>query len=283
MFRTNSILKSIDEQIVSTPPQNIPQLFKEIPFEIFGELSLQEQDEYMNIKLFFPLMADKDIQVNWTGNHGKALLAQSISFVKTVTDFSKVFFRIDDLSKFSLLDYGCGWGRLIRLFYKYIPTNQIYGIDAWDESLKICYDCKLKANLAKVDDICISIPFDTKFNIIYAFSVFTHLSKKAGNAALNAIRKSIKDEGLLILTVRPIEYWKLSTDKISADEMIKLHMNEGFAFTPHNRAPIDGDITFGDTSISINYIKKHWVDWDFIDYKINTIDPLQVIVFLRPR
>lgn len=172
------VLKTINKQIVFINPQDIPNLFKDIPLELFGELSLREQDKYPNIKNFFPLMPSKEIQINWTGSHGKTLLKQTCVFVKTVIDYYKDKNGSGDLSKLNLLDYGCGWGRMIRLFYKYIPTTHIYGVDAWDDSLNICRDCNIKANLAKIDDICKAIPFDVKFDIVFAFSVFTHLSKE---------------------------------------------------------------------------------------------------------
>jgi len=281
------LLEAIDKHIVNASPQDIPHLFKEIPLEVFGELSLQQQDKYPNIKRFFPLMPSEEIQVNWTGSHGRTLLKQSIAFVKTVVEYCKSEFGTEDLSKLYLLDYGCGWGRLIRLFYKYIPTTQIYAVDAWEFPLKICHDCNVKANFAKIDDTCKEIPFNVKFDVVIAFSVFTHLSKRAGEAALNAIRRSIKDDGIFVLTVRPADYWKvhatLWNPQIRVGDLIRQHEENGFVFIPHNREPIDGDITFGDTTISIDYIKDNWTEWQLINYTINSIDPYQVVVLMKPR
>jgi hypothetical protein len=60
------------------------------------------------------------------------------------------------------------------------------------------------------------------------------------------------------------------------------HDEQGFAYTPHQRAPIDGDITYGDTSMTLDYIKRNWSGWDVAGVEVNLQDPFQTIVFLRP-
>jgi hypothetical protein len=61
------------------------------------------------------------------------------------------------------------------------------------------------------------------------------------------------------------------------------HDDRGFAFTPHNRPPIDGDITYGDTSMSVGYIESNFPQWQIEAVECNQIDSLQILVFLRPR
>jgi hypothetical protein len=47
---------------------------------------------------------------------------------------------------------------------------------------------------------------DLTFDLIFAFSVFTHLSLRATGQALRPLRKYIRPTGLLVVTVRPIDY-----------------------------------------------------------------------------
>jgi len=127
-----------------------------------------------------------------------------------------------------------------------------------------------------------TLPFQRQFDLIYAFSVFTHLSEKTTHIVLNTLRRYISDAGLLVLTVRPKEYWCVCDGGTGASDMIKIHDETGFAFLPHKRAPIDGDITYGDASISLDYLHKNFPQWKLqtVEYKI--IDPYQVILFLTP-
>lgn len=276
-----SELKKIDAKMESIPPRDIPQLFNHIPLELFGKLLLDIPPQYPHIKAFFPSMASEKIQVSWTGRHGEALLGQSLAFIKTMV-FGYAAITGKKIENASILDYGCGWGRLIRLLYKFIAVENIYGVDPWDESIKICLKNGVKGNLAISDYVPRSLPFERQFDLIFALSVFTHLSEKTAQVVLNTLRKYIADDGLLVITIRPKEYWLYHAQGKLASPMIKAHDEKGFAFTPHNRPPVDGDITYGDTSISLSYLEDHFPQWKVERVECDDIDLYQVILFLRP-
>ena len=107
-------LKQINQRILVTEPGKIPSLFSEIPIDTFGNLLLEVPARYPNIKAFLPSMPPDDIQDSWNGRHGTALLPASLAFIKTlVTSYTELTGK--DLKNSMVLDYGCGWGRLIRL------------------------------------------------------------------------------------------------------------------------------------------------------------------------
>jgi len=232
-------------------------------------------------------MPSVEVQTGWTGNSGTALLQQSLGFIGAVSDYYETSVG-RSLQGATILDYGCGWGRLIRLLYKFTTPNNIYGCDAWEKSLQHCKDAGVKANLMICDEIPQKLPFeDIKFDLAIAFSVFTHLSERTGLAVIAALRDRIAPDGLLAVTVRPLNYWALqrgiaSQSHIDIDQMESDHRTRGFAFTPHLRAPIDGELTYGDTSMTIDYIREHWKGWEFVDTRSVARDENQAIVFLRP-
>jgi SAM-dependent methyltransferase len=284
-FYHNDLLQ-IDKKIMGVAENQIPQLFDQIPLDVFGYLHLLDEEVYSNIKKFLPTMATKEVQLAWTGASDRTLLLQSLSFVKTVVNFYEKM-AASDLQKAKFLDFGCGWGRLLRMFLKYIPESNIFGVDPMKQSLDQCAMHKVRGNLAQSDYLCRSLSFnDTKFDLVIAFSVFTHLSKRAMNDALCTIRSRVTDHAILAVTVRPANYWKVSKQydhkDIDVEECIEKHNTEGFVFHPQNCAPIDGDITFGDTSISLNYIKENWHGWEVLATDVNLLDSSQIIVFLRP-
>jgi trans-aconitate methyltransferase len=135
-------------------------------------------------------MSSEKVQNAWTGNHGQPLLTQSLAFIKAMTTgyTSITGAKISDAK---VLDYGCGWGRLIRLLYKLTPIDNIYGVDPWDESINECHRNNVKGHLAISDWVPKALPFNVKFNLIYAFSVFTHLSEKTTSIVLNTLRNYI--------------------------------------------------------------------------------------------
>jgi hypothetical protein len=64
--------------------------------------------------------------------------------------------------------------------------------------------------------------------------------------------------------------------------MKTLHEKKGFAFNPQDRPPIDGDITYGNASISPDYFEKHFPPWKLVKLEYNIVDPYQVILFFQP-
>ena len=275
-------LKKIDAQMEAIKPHDIPQLFTNIPLEVFGKLLLDVSSQYPNIKAFFPSMPSKEVQEKWTGTHGQKLLNQSLAFVKTML-FGYTTLTGKRVESASILDYGCGWGRLIRLLYKYVSFENIYGVDPWNESIKVCNQHEVKANLAISEYVPQSLPFERKFDLIFAFSVFTHLSEKTARTVLTTLRNYISPEGLLVITIRPKEYWSFHKNGSLEPEMFAMHEKNGFAFTPHhNLPPINGDITYGDTSMTLDYLASNFPEWKVESVECNEIDLYQVILFLKP-
>lgn len=274
-------LARINEEMGATKSPNIPWLFRRFPLDEFGRLLLNIPQQYPHLKAYFPSMASEEVQKNWTGSHGQTLLNQSAAFMKTMAcGYSSITGK--SIEHAMVLDFGCGWGRLIRLLYKFVPINNIYGVDPWDESINICKQDGVKGNLAISKYVPHSLPFEHRFDLVYAFSVFTHLSEKTARIVLMTLRKYVSEDGLLIITIRPKEYWHIHDNGAISTEMLKLHDEKGFAFKPHNRVPIDGDVTYGDTSMSIAYFEDNFPEWKIAAIECNDIDPYQVILFLVP-
>lgn len=277
----SDVLRDIDAALAESKSPDIPTLFRDIPLDLFGRLLLDVPDEYANINTFFPSMPPEDVQVLWTGSHGAALLDQSAAFVKTIAQ-GYLELTGNDIRQANVLDFGCGWGRLIRLMYKFLRWEQIYGVDPWDESIKQCEQHHIKAHLALSHWVPKNLPFERRFQLIYAFSVFTHLSEKTALVALQTLRRHVEPNGLLAITIRPKEYWQVHDGGKLQSQMTKAHDERGFAYWPHNLPPIDGEVTYGDTSMSLDYVRTRFPDWAIEKLEWNAVDPYQTVLFLRP-
>jgi SAM-dependent methyltransferase len=244
-------------------------------------------NEYPNMSQVLPSMASAEVQNNWTGNNGYPLLRQTLNFVRTVNfNFSAITGR--SLKNTNILDFGCGYGRIARLMYYYTSPDNIFGVDPWDESIRLCAESRLPGNFSVSDYVLRTLPFpDQKFDLIYCFSVFTHLSEKTTRFALNTLRKYISPEGMLVITIRPEEYWLVAPPAVgailSAQQVLEKHRNDGFAFVPHDRNPIDGDITYGDTSMTLSWLEREFPQWKIRAHDRTLDDAYQILVFLTPR
>jgi 2-polyprenyl-3-methyl-5-hydroxy-6-metoxy-1,4-benzoquinol methylase len=287
------ILMEADNNIFKVQSSGVPDLFDKVPLDVFGSLLLDIPTCYPNLKQFFPTMPDNQIQINWTGASGPELLKQSTAFIRSVI-CSYQNYTEKDLRNSNILDYGCGWGRLTRLLYKYCDYNKIFALDPWKESIDFCTSNRLLGNIKLCQEVPKDLPVgDVKFDLVICFSVFTHLSERCHRQVLQVLRRYINESGMLAMTIRPPTYWDYhlgawqGSDLVhfplrDASEMKRIHDQKGFAFIPHNRLPINGDITFGDTSISLDYIHSNWKEWRLINTDINYCDPTQLYLFLSP-
>ncbi len=256
-----------------------------IPLDSFAELVMRMPDSrWPGLSSRLPSMAAEEVQQSWTGATGATLTRQSVGFVRMLSCSA---FRLTGrgLAAGNMLDFGCGWGRLLRLLPWFAPAEAIHGCDPWDASIELCRRHGIWGRLALSDYLPESLPFgDTRFDVIFAFSVFTHTSARALKTALAALRRRISPAGLLVVTIRPLEYWRMAAGLdagIDPAAMEEAHRRDGFAFTPHHRPPIDGDITYGDASMTLAYLAGH-DGWQVAGYDHLIDDVLQVPVFLRP-
>jgi hypothetical protein len=100
---------------------------------------------------------------------------------------------------------------------------------------------------------------------------------------------------LFVITIRPKEYWNQldralraeansTGNPIDRDELVARHERSGFAFVPHaEEAIIDGEVMYGDTSLSFEWIKQHAEGWNMVGYDRSLIDPFQLQVYLVPK
>jgi hypothetical protein len=270
------------ERISVRDPRAALELLRSLPLDDFGLLLLSmPSDEYPSLSRLLPQMADPQVQRDWTGADGVVLLTQSLNFVRTM---SQGYTEIvgSSLRQKRILDFGVGWGRLVRLMYHYCDPENIFGCDPWDASLDVCRRDGLRCNLAQSDWLPNSLPFSGKFDLIFAFSVFTHLSERATAQALQTLASQISDDGLLVITIRPVEYWhhhQPMEDRVRQD-LVACHRSIGFAFAPHNRQRVDGDVTYGDTSIALDWLQKRIPALRIRRVDHSLVDPYQIIVML---
>lgn len=244
----------------------------------FGLFFLRLPDErYPKLSKILPRTASVDAQKAWTGRHGVDLLTTTVSFVRAL---DSVAWQLTGrgLQNRRILDFACGYGRIIRLMYYFTNPSNIIGIDAWNRSLEVCKADGVLATFALSDEVPTHLPVDGKVEVAYAFSILTHLNEAAASAVLAALREAVT--GFLAVTVRPVEFWDYFATRnegVPVDELKESHENRLFAHLPHaNRQH------YGDTSIHFDYLKR-LRDWEFVCYDRMLVDPYQTIVILRPR
>ena len=78
----------------------------------------------------------------------------------------------------AVLDFGCGWGRVLRFFLKELPGDKLWGVDLWSDQIKWAKQTNPWCQFAVVDQNPPSDLSAESFDIVVAFSVFSHVSKE---------------------------------------------------------------------------------------------------------
>jgi len=254
---------------------------RELPLDIFGKILLELPAKKPALRALLPSMASNEAQQHWTGASGQVLMRQSLDFMRSVDAACRE--HLGHGIKGKILDYGCGWGRLLRLLLWYVDPDDIHGADPWDESLRMCRQHNCPGQLAPCDYVPSSLPFPGNFDLIYAFSVFTHLSEGTADAVLGVLRRHIAGNGMLVITIRPPQYWEAHNnwrEGYTKEGMLQQHEQRGFAFVPHEHQALEGEVTYGDTSMTLEFIQYRWPDWKVVGTARNDSDPLQILVFM---
>ena len=104
----------------------------------------------------------------------------------------------------SILDWGCGPGRIIRHMGTGWSKDQkitCYGVDYNPDTIKWCQKHIPEINFSK-NELAPPLQFDTNsFDVVVARSVFTHLSETMHDAWLQELHRVLKPGGLLLATL----------------------------------------------------------------------------------
>ncbi len=180
-----------------------------------------------------------------------------------------------------ILDFGCGWGRIIRFFLKDILADNLYGIDVNPKMVDVCLNTIRHGNYSVIQpNPPTSFP-DASFDLIYAFSVFSHLGESVHIQWIKEFSRILKPGGILIATTRGLSFIEFcrslklkgaktpmantfgDTDRVLAD------YNDGkFLYAGMGGTVLDVSL-YGDTIIPPGYVKQEWTKYlefsDFID------------------
>ncbi|MDX5585078.1 MAG: class I SAM-dependent methyltransferase [Aureibaculum sp.] len=148
-----------------------------------------------------PGFPDDSIQISTTGQAGKETLCEAYIFYD---DCIKVFGSSENItnSNRTLLDFGSGWGRILRFFIKDFPVNQVYGVDINSDFLDICKSTFNYGNFIKSEAFPPLEIGDESIDFIVGYSVFSHLSEEACLSWIKEFSRILRPGGMVALTTR---------------------------------------------------------------------------------
>lgn len=152
-----------------------------------------------------PDLPAEEMQLTTNGNSGDTALWEGNRIYR---GFRKLYeSHRGDLSRASaILDFGCGWGRITRSFLRDVEPAHLWGVDASADRIAACRDTSRWGNFRLIDPYPPVEFADATFDLIYSYSVYSHLSEDIHKQWLDEFARILKPEGLLIATTREREF-----------------------------------------------------------------------------
>lgn len=178
----------------------------------------------------FPIPPSKYIYLVVGHNNASLFLKNGTLVMETIRrTLKKNRIEINNFS--SVLDFGCGCGRVLRHWH-YLKGIELYGIDYnqelidWDQRNLPFARFSTNSKYAGLD-------FENeKFHFIYAISIFTHLSEDLQVAWMQELKRVLHPGGLLLFTTMGESYFRspMLTDndrrRLKAGELIVKNEDE---------------------------------------------------------
>jgi SAM-dependent methyltransferase len=171
---------------------------------------------------------------------------------RSLADFRHVF------------EFGCGVGRATRWLVERAPGATITASDVDPQAIGWLRD-NLAGVEAHVNAGLPPLPFkDAAFDLVAAFSVFSHLDENYQDAWLAELRRVTAPGALLVLTVQGRSLWNKLLALLSGPEKEDLQSQfdqKGFAFW-HSCPATDGLPDFYRAAFHTeDYVRRHWSQW----------------------
>jgi SAM-dependent methyltransferase len=176
--------------------------------DVFGSLTpgewvetlVRSIDERVIDGVEFPGFPSPEFQSQLHGHFGRYSLLEAAAFYDFVRAHGLTGPEAAWFGKGHLLDFGAGWGRITRLFLRDFPLRHIIG---YEPSNRFC-------SVARSNNPFVSylsggylpdgmIP-DARFDLVVAWSVFSHLSPKSARAWLAEIQRVTRPGAAIVMT-----------------------------------------------------------------------------------
>jgi SAM-dependent methyltransferase len=205
---------------------------------------------------------------------------------------AKAGWRLEDVRR--VLDFGCGCGRTLQSFPR-VPGQEVHGCDVNEPAVRWARE---HIPWARFEHTGFQPPLpypDDRFDLVFAVSVFTHLSEQSQHEWLAELARVTRPGGVALLSILGEGARLYDWTQMGPGHAYGTHINETLAadgapfvfirFADAAHAPgMDADerAHYGMTFHTEQYVRERWSGpWEVVDLVPGAIAALQDVAVLR--
>jgi SAM-dependent methyltransferase len=230
------------------------------------------------LRASLPEMPKPGLQRGTTGAVGDATMREAYVFYRLVKEAAESWHPGGFSACQDLLDFGCGWGRVTRFFLKDVPPERLVGVDCVPAMVEAAEATNRWSVFKSVDALPPTQLPASSVDLLYAYSVFSHLSEEAHAKWLEEFRRILRPGGLAVLTTRPRSFFadcerrniegglddasRVACEAFADGRLWRQRYDAGeFCHASIGASgPLD-DTFYGETAIPESYARRVWSQW----------------------
>lgn len=248
-----------------------------------------------------PGFPDPELQAGFVGSSNRRAIDEGWAFYMLVTEERRKA-GLDLGRGAHVLDFGCGWGRYARMFLRDVPEDQIWCADTWEVAVASCRDTGVPGQKVLLPQMPPSDLPNARFDLVVAYSVFSHLSPEAHAAWSEEFGRIVRPGGLAFVTtqarwflddckalrdhpeqVKTVWQEHLASSFADHEESLERYDEGSFLFAPTGGAGQEGTF-YGEAVVPRAVFETQWgADFTLVDFVEDRARCPQAVAILRRR
>ena len=192
-------------------PDDLHEAFRSLSDAAWLDLLIASLREPEIGGVVMPGFPDETLQREIHGHAGETSLHEAYGFFREVKAYAAYAGQPIEPHR-TLLEFGCGWGRILRLFMKDIPSANLFGVDSTPRFLFEARRCNPALAFLSCQPAPSTALAAGTLDYVVSWSVYSHLNEFYATRWIEEFHRLLKPGGLVVLTTQSRRFIQFCAD-----------------------------------------------------------------------